>query len=342
MASSNLPAAIADSFVKGMVVPETAVQVRRAIYNHGTLRPDDMDLVFKVARKAGPNACTEWTQLFSEAVADYVVHQNDAGSCIPEQKANWLIAALQEGGGISTKAEFAMLIDVMNSALGVPASLSAFGLSEIKTAILKGRRGAFTDEDHPAGVVTKPDVEALRAILFAATSGSACHITQEEAEALFDIAHATAKGKVDPSFEDLFARAVGNYLMAISMHVPSESEELHREKWLDEREKLPGFFSRIIGNKSTMGFFDMLKTPLELADEGMAKLDAEDDRERAKSEKITDQEADWVAAHLTRDGKLTSAETRLLKWLGDEASSLPPKLKSMVEKANSFGRRAAS
>jgi hypothetical protein len=308
MARSDLPAAVADSLVKGMVVPETAAQVRKTIYGHGPLTAADMDLVFAVARNAGANPCTEWTQLFSEAVTDYVVHESDPENYISNDKVRWLMQQLQKGGGISTKAEFAMLLDVMNTALDVPPSLSAFALNEIETAIVKGRRDAFTDEDHPADVVTKPDVEALRAVLFAATSGSTCQITQEEAEALFDIAHATAKGKVDPSFDDLFARAIGNYLMATCLHAPSAAEALHREKWLDEREKLPGFFSRLIGRHSEIGFFDMLKTPLELADDDMGKLEAADERESAETEKITDGEADWVMAHLTRGGKLTSPE----------------------------------
>ena len=334
MASFTLPAAVAKSFVNGTAVPETAVQVRKVIYGHEPLRASDMDLVFEVARKAGPNPCREWTQLFSEAVTDYLVRQAGPNGYISNGKASWLMAQFQKGGGICTKAEFAMLIDVMTSASGVPPALSAFALDEIKTAILNGRRGAFTDEDHPKGIVTKPDVEALRAVLFAATPGSACHITQEEAEVLFDIADATADGNADASFDDLFARAIANYLMAISLHAQSASEELHREKWLDEREKLPGFFARIMGKASEMSFLDTLKSPLELADEDMAKRNADDERERAESEMVTDAEAQWVLAHLTRDGKLSSAEKHLLTWLSAEGHALPASLKALVDQTN--------
>jgi len=334
MASFTLPAAVAKSFVDGAVVPETAVQVRKVIYGHEKLRPADMDLVFEVARKAGPNPCREWTQLFSEAVTDYLVRQAGPNGYISNGKASWLMKQFQQGGGICTRAEFAMLIDVMTSASGVPPALSAFALDEIKTAILKGRRGAFTDEDHPKGVITKADVEALRAVLFAATPGSACHVTQEEAEVLFDIADATAGGKVDSSFDDLFARAIGNYLMAMSLHGGSAEQELHREKWLDEREKLPGFFARMMSKVSEIGFRDTLKSPLELAEEDMAKRNAEDERERAESEMVTDVESQWVLAHLTRDGKLSSAEKHLLDWLSAEGHALPTSLKALVDQSN--------
>jgi len=127
-----------------------------------------------------------------------------------------------------------MLIDVMTHALGVPLSLSAFALREIKTAIVNGRRGAVSDQSHPAGVMTKADVESLWSVLYAATTGTAGHVSQEEAEVLFEIAHATARTQTDPSFDDLFARAIGNYLMATSLRVPGAADTLHFEKWLDE------------------------------------------------------------------------------------------------------------
>jgi hypothetical protein len=42
--------------------------------------------------------------------------------------------------------------------------------------------------------------------------------------------------------------------------------------------------------------------------------------------------ADWVIAHLTRDGPLSSAEKRLLEFLAREASSIPPALQALVGK----------
>jgi hypothetical protein len=48
-----------------------------------------------------------------------------------------------------------------------------------------------------------------------------------------------------------------------------------------------------------------------------------------------------LIAHFTRQGPLTSAETRLLKWLGDEAPALPAKLRALIETANDVRSRAA-
>jgi hypothetical protein len=239
-----------------------------------------------------------------------------------------------KNGGISSKAEFEMLIDVMTHALGVPTSLSTFALREIQTAIITGRRDAIGGEDHPVGVVTKTDVEALRAVLYAAKTGTAEHVTQEEAEILFQIAHATSQAQADPSFDELFARAVGNYLLAISLHVPDSGEALHFEKWLDEKQSFSRILSPILHPAPTVNSFNVFKSPSEAYEADMAKREADDKALRNESEKITDPEAAWVIAHLTRDGELTSAEKRLLQFLAAEAVSIAPSLLALIDKAN--------
>ena len=333
--------AISDSPAAGAISATEALEIRRQIYGHEPLTPADMDLVFRTAQKSAGHDSREWTNLFAEAVTDYVVHQNDPADYIPQEKADWLVAKLKEKGGIASASEFAMLVDMMTSALGVPPSLSAFVLHEIETAMVSGHRNAIGGNDQAAATVTKADVEALRSVLFAATTGSVAHVTREEAEALFDIAHATADGTCDPAFDDLFARAVGNYLMAISWHDPSRNQALHRERWLDERGSLFQFLSHRPAPGEEESFRALLKSPLEQEEADLTALDREDDAARSQSEQITDTEADWVIAHLTRQGPLTSAETRLLKWLGDEAPSLPPKLRALVNRANDARAHAA-
>lgn len=320
MARSNLSAAAIMSGTDA-VVPATVLKVRKEIYSKLRLTPSEMDLVFEIAQKAGSNPCPEWTSLFCEALTDYVVHQNVPEGYIPQDKADWLIQKLTDNGGISSKTEFAMLIKVMTHALGVPPSLSAFALGQIKAAIINGRRNAIADVDHPAGVATKEDVEALRAVLYAATTGTACHVSREEAEVLFEIADATSRAQNDPSFDDLFARAVGNYLMAISAHAPDAAEALRFEKWLDEKEDLLSFLSRMLHRAP--------QTNIDIA-----KREADEEMLRNESEKITNSEANWVIARITRDGKLTSAESRLLQFLGVESRSIPSSLRSLVDKAN--------
>ncbi|MEJ2375487.1 MAG: hypothetical protein P8Y71_08685 [Pseudolabrys sp.] len=84
-----------------------------------------------------------------------------------------------------------------------------------------------------------------------------------------------------------------------------------------------------------------MKSPLELEEEDVAALERQDDAARTESEQITGADSDRVIARLTRQDPLTSAETRLLQWLGDEAPPLPPKLRALIETANDVRARAA-
>ncbi len=334
MTASDLPAV-------GGINAGQALEIRRTIYAHDPLTQADMDLVFRTQRSSAGADSPEWTVLFAEAVTDYVVHQNDPADYIPQAKADWLAAKLSEAGGIATAAEFAMLIDVMKSALEVPPSLSAFALGEIKSAIVSGRRTAIGGGDHAACTITKADVEALRSVLYAATTDSAGHVTREEAEALFDIAHATASGVCDPAFGELFARAVGNYLMAICWHETGREQALNREHWLDSRESLFQFLLHRPARGQEESVRMLMQSPLAQENADLAAELRQDEAARAESETITDDEADWVIAHLTRQAPLTAAETRLLQWLGAEAATIPPKLRTLIETANAARSKAA-
>jgi hypothetical protein len=327
MTASDLPAA-------GGITAGQALEIRRTIYSHDALSPGDMDLVFRTQRSSAGADSAEWKQLLSEAVTDYVVHQSDPPDYIAQAKADWLAAKLSETGGIATASEFAMLIDVMGSASDVPPSLAGFALKEIETAIVSGRRTAIGGEDHAAGAVSKDDVEALRSVLYAAKTGSAGHVTREEAEALFDIAHATASGTCDPAFSELFARAVGNYLTAICWHEPDRVQALHRENWLDAHETLFQFLMHRPVPGQAESVRTLMQSPLDQADADMDAENRQDDAARAEKSKITDSEADWVIAHLTREGPLSAAETRLIQWLGAETTGMPPKLSALIETAN--------
>src|SRR5262249_46326999 len=172
----------------------------------------------------------------------------------------------------------------------------------------------------------------LRTVLYAATTGSAGHVIKEEAEVLFDIAHATARAPNDPSFDDLFARAIGNYLMAISPHAPDLTESLHLEKWLDQTDTLEGFLSRMWSKAwPAMPERKDFRPLWEIYEDHLAHRDTADAALQCQSEEITEAEATWVMAHLTRDGELTSAERQLLQFLKIEAPSIAPSLRDLID-----------
>jgi hypothetical protein len=311
----------------GAVDPAAVRELRRGAYSKPAIERADLTRLLEIGRRAGLDT-QEYADLLADVARDLLVNQADPPKYVSPADADWLIAQLRAGSGLSCRAEFEMLLAVLSYAVSIPPALSAFAVAEIEKAILEGHYSSGGLPDHPAGVVSKADVEALRSCVFAATEGSSLHVTRDSAEALFRIAHLTSDVKNDPSFDEFFAQAIGNYLMGIAHHwTPSAAEEAEREKWLDRPAPAMGRFIQ--------GLLHVRKTAEQRAyDEENARLRIENDADRAEIEgraNIDAAEGDWVLSHLTRSGGLTRAEKRLLLFLKDNAKSLPPKLLEAIE-----------
>lgn len=312
------------------------LDLRRGIYGKGGVTRADLAQLIAFGRAAGSPPCGEYAELLAEAATDLLVRQADPPGYIADADADWLIAQLADGGGLSCRAEFAVLVDVLRYAVSAPATLAAFAVREVEKAILTGRRAVSGGADHPPGKVAAGDVEALRSLVFAPTEGSSLHVTRESAEALFDIAHATAGAENDPGFDDLFAKAVGNYLMGVAFHwTPAAAEAREHEKWADRPDGFADFFSKMVEEplaRRLAGLSVETKT-IDEADEALfARENAADAAEIKDAAALKAGAADWVIAHLTREGPLSSAEKRLLDFLAREASSMPPALRTLVGK----------
>jgi hypothetical protein len=255
--------------------------------------------------------------------ADLLVNQADPPKYVAQTDADWLIGEIA-ASKVGYNAEIPILLEVIRLAVSVPASLAAFCVSEIDKAIVGGREG------HPAGVVVRQDMQALRAAVFAAVDGSSLHVSRASAEGLFHIAHATKDAANDPEFDDFFAKAIGNYLMGIAFRwTPSRTEALETEKWLDDK---PADFSRFLGAMfgGTASGDLAAKTLNEIDGERLREKNAADAREMATAVEIDGAETDWLMAHLTRAEELTSAEKALLTFLRQEAPSLPERLAAVA------------
>jgi len=330
---SNDPAIVGG----GGLGPAAVLDLRRAIYAKGGVTRDDLTQLLARGRVAGPGACLEFGGLLAEAATDLLVRQVDPPGYVAQADADWLTGQLAEGGGLSCRAEFAMLVEVLRQAVSAPPALGGFAVREVEQAILTGRRAATGQADHAPGVVTSADVEALRDLVFAPTEGSSLHVTRESAEALFDIAHATAGAPNDPGFDDLFAKAIGNYLMGLSFRwTPTAAEAREHAEWADHATRFADFFSRMVEQPLARRFGGpsaATKSVDELDEQLFAEENAADARALKGAGVIAASDADWMIAHLSRGGQLSPAEQRLLGFLAQEAASMPPALRALVGKA---------
>ncbi|MDE3176720.1 MAG: hypothetical protein KGM15_11520 [Pseudomonadota bacterium] len=309
-----------------------AAELRRSIYEKGAATRTNLAALMALGRQFGDDPA--FIALVADVARDAMALDVDPRGYVCEADADWLIARLGDGGGLTCRAEFEALKAVIGHAASVPPALVAFAVREVERAILTGRRGPIGGVEHEPGVVTAQDVAALRIFCFAPIAGAACHVDRATAEALFDIAHATATGANDPGFADLFAKAVGNYLLgAVFVEAPSRSEAIEIERDMDRRQSFGEFLSGLAGGLLAGDAADGRKSVDQLAEE---RYREENDAAQSRLDAaagVDAGEAKWILAHLTRGGELSAAEKRLIAFLRDESTSTPPEIAALFDRA---------
>lgn len=304
---------------------QTAAGLRREVYGKGD--PSRADLEMLIADGAALGADPDFSELLAEVATDVLVRQGESDGFVSDEAASWLIDRVGKAEGLSVAAKFAMLRAIVGHAVSIPASLTGFGLAQIKTAILKGA------PDHAPGVVDSRDVEALRALAFAPTAACPVHVDRSTAEMLFDIAHATAGADNDPAFADFFAKAVGNYLMgACFLEPPDAAKSRAVEKEFDRVTSRSYFLSSLASRPNLSQLGDALESEGGEEEDETARENDDADRRLAAAAPVDADEAAWVIAHLTK-GSLSPAERRLLAFLREEAPSAPPALAALFDQA---------
>ena len=322
-----LPAAVAAAVAAGLT-EEGVRTVRHAVYEDGAICLADADMLFAVLAAVGDGHCPQWPELFAEAMADIMVDEVEPHGYVSKANADWLIGRMRGDDRVLRSTEFGALIAVIEKARSIPDALAAFALGLVHDAIVSGN-GLLG----PAGVqgtVTAADTAALRTILHAASSEGFGFITRAEAEALFAIADATAGRDNDPGFDDLFARAVGNHLIAAGgRHPPTVNEALHRERWLDQRQTtaqgVGRFFARSLSAVISGDAFTACTG-------GWVADRAADGFMQNAVQAISEGEARWVVERITRDGTVSSAETRLLAFIRDDGAPVPAVMRPLIER----------
>ncbi len=312
MTSTALRACIADAGASGLTA-DAVRAIRPVLFADDVVTLGEAELLFALEAEAGRDASPQWRDLFVEAVAEIVVNRAEPVGYVSQTQADWLMSQLRATP--CGPAAVAALLRVLECATKVPDALARFALNLVADRI--GDR------------VSPSDVEALRRCLYAAAGEGFGFVTRAEAETLFAVADATANADNDPAFDELFARAVGNHLLAAGGHVPACAEDaLARRSWLDERRSLGDGLATVFARCLTS----------VLSGDGFATATGWLDRRAAAQtltpvmETLDEGETRWVLARIARDGALSRAEERLLAFIRDEAPALPPSLKSVLER----------
>jgi len=310
---------------------EMVRRLRAALYNDGVPEMGEIDRLFAID-EAASEADPSWTELFIEAVSDYIVDQVRPQGHISEENAKWLIERISNDGTVKSATELEMLVKVLEKAQSSPPRLVSFALDQVKKAVVEGEGPLAHGGTLTPGKVGRDETELLRRILYAFGGDGNIAITRAEAEVLFDINDATANADNDPAWNELFVKSIANFMMAASGYdVPNRQETLRRDEWLDAPPGGVGnFFSRMAAG-GLRGALNAYRQPG--MEEAWAERNARKEAALASAETVTAEEAEWLARRMGRDGSLLENEKALLRFIRDEAPSIHPSLKSLIAKA---------
>jgi hypothetical protein len=314
---------------RGSIRDADVQRLRQAYYEDATISPDEAEKLFAI-NEACPVQDPSWAQFFVEAITDYVVNQAQPEGYLTADNASWLIEHIAKDGNVETKTELDLLVTVLDKARWSPASLVSFALGQVKRAVIDGLGPLRAGQSPVKGTISESEVELLRRILYAFGGGSNVAITRAEAEILFEINNAVADGPINPAWTDLFVKAIANVLMATSGYgVPSREEALRAEAWLESRGDLSpaALVSAMVA--SSFGSVKDAYHEQSSEDQALARLE----RQRIEiitNEEITEGEAQWLAEHLSGDGKLSATEQALMAYLKRESPKIHPLLNELI------------
>jgi len=285
-----------------------ALQLVNEVYANGIVSRAEAEALFRLNEQL-ILLDGRWRSRFIEAVTDFLLTRQPPENWITEEEAEWVIGQVRRDKRVCSDTEIDLLLNLLRKADGAPAALARFTLKAVCDAVRE------------EGRVSADNVERLRRALYAPAGMGAVWVTQEEADMLFSLNDAVARAANDRSWNDLFARAIANHLMARVHPTPDDvSAALNREKWLSERgDILANTVKMVVSPFDYGGFFDKI-----FQDSGKAEAARTAAREAAdrKAAEITEAQGEWFKRRLGWDKAVTPAERALIKFLREEAPGL--------------------
>jgi hypothetical protein len=315
---------------RGKITADDVLELQHRVFWKGVVTPGDAEMVFALNDRLEKNADPSWKPFFVEALTDYIVLQAEPRGYISDANADWLIERIARSGSVDTACELELLVKTLERAELSPVKLVTFALEQVKWGVIGAEGYVGACHQCELGVIDRAETELVRRILFAFGGDGNISITRQESGVLFDINDSTSETKNDPSWPDLFVKALANFLLATSGYqVPTRQEALRREAWLDEPAAGVGAF---------MG--DMLSGGLNAMWEAVrhGTIDGEPRRTGGSSgltigfEPLeTADDARWLAERIRRDHVLRADEAALINFLKEKQAFLHPQFAPILD-----------
>lgn len=328
MNQEKLPALIAAIAETKTIAAADVLGLRRLVYGDGFSDRRDVESLFRLD-EACDAKCDEWVAFFIEAVTDYLVHQEKPQGYISGENAAWLVGMISRDGVVDSLTELEILISVLEKARSSPEQLSAYALGQVGLAVVEGGGALAGGRRLAPGTIDREDVELLRRILFAFGGDGNIAITRAEANVLLKINDRTSAAANDPAWNELFVKAIANFVLAASGYEPpSRQEALRHEAFLDlPSSGIGGFFGRMVsgGMAGILGAYERH----EDAEDGWAEIN----RRREESfARVDGSEARWLVEKFGDRRELHENERAVLAFIKRHARDVHPDLKPLLDK----------
>jgi hypothetical protein len=324
-------ARVADIASSKSITPLDVLELRQLVFRDGVVAAQEAEALFRVD-EACTERCAEWAEFFVEAITDYIVHQEKPAGYVSAKNADWLIGAISHDGKVDTMTELEILVRVLEKAKFSTERLVAFTLSQVKHAVVEGQGPLLQGGQLVPGVIEKAEVDLLRRVLYAFGGDGNIAITRSEAEVLFEINDCVASARNDASWNDLFVKAIANFVMCASGYqAPTREEALRQENFLDRADAdIGGFMARMAstGGREMLAAY-RLSVDIDADWEARNQWDGVC---RRRAERVDNVEARWLAERIGKDGRLQENELALVKFIKETSPSIHPELRPLFEK----------
>lgn len=316
---------------KGRISAEDVLMLRGEVFRDGVVSRAEAESLFAL-HNACQDRCPEWTTFLVEAIGDYLVHQERPAGYISDDNADWLVRAISRDGTVDGTIELEVLISVLEKARFAPDRLSAFALRQVATAAIDGTGPLACGRELAPGIIGEAEVDLLRRILHAFSGERGSGISRAEAEVLFDLNDRTVEEMNHPSWDELFVKAIGNFVMCASGYeAPPREVALAREVFLDNANSdIAGFFRRMVAGVGA-GLFDLYRRP-EGVEASWRARNARQDADMAQAERVEEEEARWLVDRIGRDRLIHENERQLLAFIRDTSPDIHPALQPLLGK----------
>src|SRR4029078_7538144 len=144
---------IAEIKARGSIKDADVLKLRRNYYDDGSISAEEADVIVAL-NAACPLQAPAWADCSIETITDYLVEQAEPRGYLTAENAQWLIERIGNEGGVNSKTELELLVNVLDKARWAPQSLVRFALEQVRDAVLDGTGPLRSGQKLAAGIVS--------------------------------------------------------------------------------------------------------------------------------------------------------------------------------------------